>query len=167
MDRLCTTETVMGPRKYCPLVRVFGEDAYNSNTYKEFPQYHPVLNQTANAAYMRLYGQCLGIKEPLSICAYNHMACTLKMRPRNRYSEEYTDCRQYLLNCITTATDFLMQSNPSCLNHVQEVIKMIKDDWAFKIALEYANKTKHMKVAVEVGDNFQDSDQEDYYDSDT
>uniref|UniRef100_A0A8R1E8S8 Uncharacterized protein n=1 Tax=Caenorhabditis japonica TaxID=281687 RepID=A0A8R1E8S8_CAEJA len=128
MDRLCTTETVMGPRKYCPLVRVFGEDAYNSNTYKEFPQYHPVLNQTANAAYMRLYGQCLGIKEPLSICAYNHMACTLKMRPRNRYSEEYTDCRQYLLNCITTATDFLMQSNPSCLNHVQEVIKMIKDD---------------------------------------
>uniref|UniRef100_A0A8R1ELW4 Uncharacterized protein n=1 Tax=Caenorhabditis japonica TaxID=281687 RepID=A0A8R1ELW4_CAEJA len=128
MDQFCISNSKIAPHNYCPLVKNYGEDAYNYDTNKWFPQYHPVLNQTANAAYMRLYGQCRGIKEPLSVCAYNHMACTLKMRPRDRYSEEYTDCRQYLLNCITTATDFLMKSNPSCLNHVKKVIKMIKDD---------------------------------------
>uniref|UniRef100_A0A8R1E9V6 Uncharacterized protein n=1 Tax=Caenorhabditis japonica TaxID=281687 RepID=A0A8R1E9V6_CAEJA len=52
-----------------------------------------------------------------------------------------------------------------------EGVPVQRRNWAFKNALEYANKTKKMKAAVdqladvEVEDNFQDSDQEDYYDN--
>uniref|UniRef100_A0A8R1DWS0 Phospholipase A(2) n=1 Tax=Caenorhabditis japonica TaxID=281687 RepID=A0A8R1DWS0_CAEJA len=58
MDQFCISNSKIAPHNYCPLVKNYGEDAYNYDTNKWFPQYHPVLNQTANAAYMRLYGQC-------------------------------------------------------------------------------------------------------------
>ncbi|CAP37037.1 Protein CBG19861 [Caenorhabditis briggsae] len=128
--RLPSTCTKIPTHAACHLVQWFGDSSQKSQKPKQDPiGFHPALNQTVIQEYNKLYKECAGFRKPITSCAYNHMVCTLEMLPQERYNQEYTDCRDQLVNCINESATFLeMRKSTVCAAQLDIALEAIKDD---------------------------------------
>ncbi|CAL2039949.1 unnamed protein product [Caenorhabditis brenneri] len=137
----CLNKAMHNPKPYgcqklftsaaCSLVKEFGGYVYGkkNDDVRSLISYHPIMNLTASREYNKLYQSCQGFRKPLISCAYNHMVCTLKMLPVERYNQEYTDCRKNLITCLEESSEFLkMRNKESCSTQLDMALKAIKDD---------------------------------------
>ncbi|PIC33444.1 hypothetical protein B9Z55_013421 [Caenorhabditis nigoni] len=128
--RLPSTCTKIPTHAACHLVQWFGDSSQKSQKPKQDAiGFHPALNQTVIQEYNKLYKECAGFRKPITSCAYNHMVCTLEMLPQDRYNQEYTDCRDQLVNCINESAKFLeMRKSTVCAAQLDIALEVIKDD---------------------------------------